>query len=73
MFIEGNVKVSCDGDRDNDVSSYQERSWRRIRIRQNQDNNCRILVLLGLQESMFLVHLMRISLTQASIFDDDND
>ena len=42
-------------------------------VRLNRDNNCRILVLLGLQESMFLVHHMRISLTQASIFDYDND
>ena len=42
-------------------------------IRLNRDSNCRILVLLGLKESMFLVHHMRISLTQASIFDDGND
>ena len=42
-------------------------------VRLNRDNNCRILVLLGLQESMFLVLHIRIPLTQASIFDNDND
>ena len=42
-------------------------------IRLNRDDKCRISVLLGLQESLFLVHHMRIYLTQASIFDDDND
>ena len=42
-------------------------------VRLNRDNNCRILVLLGLQESMFLVLHMRIPLTQASIFANDND